>query len=143
MDAELLTLANTAGTTLVTLLATDAWTRAKSSVGSLWRRARPEAVEVIEADLVETREELLAARAAGDDTVEGELVADWQRRLRRLLAADPGLGAELRRLLQEELVPAPPAASQTWTGSVTMSSTVSGRGKNFQIGQGTLNISES
>ncbi|MEV5012064.1 hypothetical protein [Streptomyces sp. NPDC055692] len=143
MDAELLALANTAGTTLVTLLATDSWTRAKSAVGALWRRARPEAAEVVVAELVDARDELLAAQAAGDAAVAEELSGDWQRKMRRLLAADPSLASELRRLLNEELTPALKATGQTWSGAVTMKSNVSDNGRNYQVGQGTLHITES
>ncbi|MFC8373806.1 hypothetical protein ACFUIT_38685 [Streptomyces sp. NPDC057239] len=127
----------------MTLLVTDSWARAKASVGALWRHARPEAADVVETELVETRDELLAAQAAGDDATEKALVGDWQRKLRRLLAADPNLASELRRLLDEELTPALEATNQTWSGSVTMSSNVSDNGRNYQVGQGTLNITES
>ncbi|WP_432865581.1 hypothetical protein [Microbispora rosea] len=143
LDAELLALANTAGTTVVGLLATDAWDQAKSAVGSLWRRVRPEHAEVVEAELVEARNEVVSARAAGDDSVERELVTEWQLKLRRLLAAEPTIATELHRLLQDELAPALPQGGQVWSGSVTMSGTASGHGKVYQLGQGNLTITES
>jgi len=142
VDAELLTLANTAGTTLVTLLATDAWGKSASAVGDLWRRVHPERAEAVRAELVEARAEVLAAQAAGDGVVESELVAEWRRRLRRLLAADPGVAAELRRVLDEELTPALSASGRNWTGDVDMRAEASGHGRVYQVGQGTQHITE-
>ncbi|MFE6837124.1 hypothetical protein ACFVFI_20105 [Streptomyces sp. NPDC057705] len=52
-------------------------------------------------ELDANREDLLAAVAAGDQHIEGELQAEWQGRLRRLLAARPELVEDLRRLIDE------------------------------------------
>jgi len=142
VDAALAALASTAGTTVVTLLATDAWQRAKAGMGALWRRVYPDRAQVIEAELVEAREEVVAARAAGDDAVEQALVGEWQGRLRRLLAAHPDLAVELRRLLDEELAPALPAGGQSWTGDVDMRAEASGHGRVYQVGQGEMTIGE-
>ena len=54
-----------------------------------WRRVYPERVAAIEGELAEVRGEVMAARNAAESEVEAELVADWQRRLRRLLQVDP------------------------------------------------------
>lgn len=88
MDAELATLAGTAGTTIVAAMVTDTWEKTKTAVVGLWHRVHPQRAEGIDAELVEVRRELLAARAAGDGQVERDLVVEWQGRLRRLLAAD-------------------------------------------------------
>ena len=48
---------------------------------------------------------MIAARTAGDRAAEEALVADWERKLRRLLDAEPALWSELRRVLDEELAP--------------------------------------
>ena len=71
------------------------------AVGGLWRRVHPERVETVQAELVEGRAEVLAARQVGDEQVEQALVGEWQGRLRRLLAADPQLADELRRMVGE------------------------------------------
>lgn len=92
-------LAGTAGSTIVTLLATDAWEKTKTAVGGLWKRVHPGRAGAVEADLVEARTEVLAARAAGDAQTERDLTAEWQGRIRRLLAADSGVAAELRQVL--------------------------------------------
>jgi hypothetical protein len=94
-----------AASAVVTAMATDAWQQARAAVVELWRRSRPEHVGAIETDLDDTRAEVVAARTAGDRAAEGGLVGDWQRKLRRLVDANPGLGIELRRVLDEELTP--------------------------------------
>lgn len=51
MDGESLALASTAATTLVTLLTTDAWAKAKQEMASLWQRFRPEHADVVAAEI--------------------------------------------------------------------------------------------
>jgi hypothetical protein len=97
---------------VVTAMATDGWQQAREAVVKLWRRSRPGHVPAIETDLDETRAEVIAARAAGDRAAEDGLVADWERKLRHLLDADPALGMELRRVLGEELAPLLSAGEQ-------------------------------
>jgi hypothetical protein len=123
MEAELLGLAGTAATTIVALLTTDAWGTAKAAIRRLWQRVHPERLDTVLAELDETREELVAACAAGDDATRAAMVVEWQRRLVRLLAADPAAAPLLRDLLAEELAPAlsrggPVAVRVQETGSV-------------------------
>jgi hypothetical protein len=86
---------------VVQLLTTAAWERATSVVGGLWRRVHPERAETVQAELADSRAEVLAARQAGDEQVEQALIGEWQGRLRRLVAADPQLVDELRRVVAE------------------------------------------
>ncbi|MGH3815583.1 MAG: hypothetical protein ACRDUV_24550, partial [Pseudonocardiaceae bacterium] len=51
-------------------------------------------------ELAGTRTEVLAARSR-DEQVEQALVVEWRGRLRRLVAADPRLADELRRVMAE------------------------------------------
>ncbi|MEU6163854.1 tetratricopeptide repeat protein [Streptomyces tanashiensis] len=95
MDPELAVLAGTAGTTLVTLLTTEAWQRVSDGITSLWRRAEPARAEAISAELDVTRTDLLAARDGGDLQVGSELGAEWQGRIRRLLVTHPEEAAAL------------------------------------------------
>ncbi|WP_043632386.1 hypothetical protein [Nonomuraea candida] len=118
-----------AATAVVTAMATEGWQQARNAVVALWRRARPERAEVIAAELEETHAEVVAARRAGDGQAEQDLVGDWQRKLRRLLDADPGLGDELRRVLDEELAPLLPPDRQPGAHNVTITVTVSGQGR--------------
>ncbi|MEV7557998.1 hypothetical protein [Streptomyces sp. NPDC089795] len=129
MDPEIAVLASTAGTTLVTLLTTEVWQRARDGVASLWRRAEPERADAISAELDVTRSELLVAQAGGDLESSGELSAEWQGRLRRLLAAHPEETEALRTLLTE-LTPHTPAES-----SVTQHANASGQARVYQAGR--------
>jgi hypothetical protein len=132
MDPELSSLASTAATTVVQLLTTDAWERLKSALGSLWSRSRPGKEAALEAQLDESRAEVMAA---GDDAeqVRTELTAEWQGRLRRLLAADPAIAAELRRVLDEELGPIL-RREDPGRPDIRMRAVVSDQGRAYQAG---------
>ncbi|WP_323182357.1 MULTISPECIES: hypothetical protein [unclassified Streptomyces] len=110
-------------------MTTEAWQRARDGVAALWRRAEPERAEAIAAELDVTRSDLLAAEAGGDLDSRGELSAEWQGRLRRLLAAHPDETEALRTLLTE-LAPYAPADP-----SVTQHATASGNARVYQAGR--------
>jgi hypothetical protein len=130
-----------AGTQLVTLLATDAWKATKAAVASAWRRVHPERAELVEAELVESRAEVVAARAAGDTQGEQALASEWQGRLRRLFAADAEAATELLRALGE-LAGQLPETERVQIGTIGMSATVTGQGRAYQVGQGSQHITE-
>lgn len=122
MDTELLALADTAGTTAVALLVTDAFGKVKVGLGRLWGLVHPDRAGQIEDELEQARTELMSAREAGGEPAEQALVAEWQNRLRRLLRSDPDVAPLLRQLLGE-VAPALPQAQGTHvhasrTGSV-------------------------
>ncbi|TDC26255.1 hypothetical protein E1265_04845 [Streptomyces sp. 8K308] len=131
MDPEIAALAGSAGTTIVTLAATDAWERARDGLVALWRRVRPEGADAVGDELATTRDEL--ANTPPEDTeTEGELVAQWRGRVRRLLATHPEVADELRDLLTEltEEQDGPPAAGPT----ITQHATASGHARVYQAG---------
>jgi hypothetical protein len=129
VDPETALLAQSAGVTLVTLMATDAWERTREGITQLWRRMQPHRAEAVAAELAATREDALAAGAVDDQETLGELHLEWQGRLRRLLAAEPGAAAELRRLL-DELEP------RGATGPViTQHASASGHARIYQAGR--------
>lgn len=128
MDPELALLAGTAGTTLVGLLTTETWQQARNGFCSLWRRAQPERVEAISAELDTTRSDLLAAQAGGDPDARDELGAEWQGRIRRLLVAHPEETEALRELIGE-LDPSAPLAP-----SVNQQATASRDSRIYQAG---------
>ncbi|MGC0316961.1 hypothetical protein [Kitasatospora acidiphila] len=132
MDPQVVDLARTAGTTVVTLMATDTWNRARDGLVALWRRVHPERADQIADQLDATREELVAAREASDELSERELTTEWQSRLRRLLVAEPALAEELHRFLEEF---APADASQPAAGGTSMHATASGHGRVYQAGR--------
>ncbi|MFF5446848.1 hypothetical protein [Streptomyces sp. NPDC012888] len=91
---DLATLATAGATTVVGLMATDAWVQVSDRFGRLVRRrggSEPAA----------SRVDLLVARADGDTAAEARLVADWRDRLRAVLEADPAAAEELAALLDE------------------------------------------
>jgi fumarate hydratase class II len=134
VDTELTALTSTAATTVVQLLATAAWEQAKTAVGGLWRRVYPERAETVQAELEETRTEVLAARQAGDEQVEQALVGEWHGRLRRLVAADPQLADDLRSVVAGlRLVLAEVDCPQGAT--ITMQATTFGKGRVNQAGR--------
>ncbi|MFB7665389.1 hypothetical protein ACFC1R_15795 [Kitasatospora sp. NPDC056138] len=92
MEAEIAALATSGATTLVGLMATELWTQARGRFAALFGRDR--ATEIAE-ELDEVREDL---RSTGNGTAAA---AEWARRLRRALAADPEAAEELRDLLAE------------------------------------------
>ncbi|MFE3827196.1 hypothetical protein [Streptomyces sp. NPDC059092] len=129
MDAEITLLAGTAGTTIASLLATDAWNGVRNGVLALWRRVRPDHEEHVAVQLDTSRRDLLDARADGDEEAEREIAAEWRGRVRRLLVAHPELAAELRSLLTE-LAPGTRA-----TTTVTQHATASGDSRVYQAGR--------
>lgn len=133
MDPEIAALAGSAGTTVVTLMATDAWQRIRDGMVGLWRRTYPERAEAVGVELDSTRADVLAARAAGDPQAEEELHGEWQGRLRRLMTADPSAADDLRRLL-DEISPAAVGSSEL-APSIRMRASASGHGRVYQAGR--------
>jgi hypothetical protein len=131
VNPEVNALAGTAAATLVTLLTTDGWQRAKEQFVSLWQRLLPERAAVIAAELDVSRDDLLAGHADGqpDPDLSAELAAEWQGRLRRLLTAHPEAAGHLREVLAE-LDPERPAAAP-----VVQHATASGSSRIYQAGR--------
>ncbi len=111
-----------AGTALVKLMATDMWSGAKDVVTGWWHRHHPESAEQVGTDLDRLHDEVV--EAAGDEATREALTGEWRVRLRRLIASNPELAVELRRLLTEELTPLLARANATTT--VTQTATVTG-----------------
>jgi hypothetical protein len=101
MDADIAALSSAAATTLVTLMTTDSWQRAKTGFAALWRRRSPGQAEAVEADLDAAQEAAVTARRGRDEEAITWLVAEWRSRLRRLAAADEAIQAEVGRLVEE------------------------------------------
>lgn len=129
MDPEVTALAQSAGSTLVTLMATDAWQRTRDGLAQLWRRMQPERAEIVAAELEAGREDALAAMVANDQETLNELRLQWQGLVRRLIVARPAAAGELRALLAE-LDPGGSAAR-----SVTQHATASGHARVYQAGR--------
>jgi len=102
VEAELAGLAASGATTLVGLMVSDAWAQVRDRVARFLARDGDAADSAaVERQLQEDRQELVAARDAGDGGTAADVEAGWRLRLRRLLLADPAAAAELRALLAE------------------------------------------
>ncbi|KUO13098.1 hypothetical protein [Streptomyces sp. DSM 15324] len=129
MDPEVAALAQSAGVTLVTLMATDAWQHARDGIMRLWRRAQPESAESVAAELEAGREDVLAAVVVDDQETLDELRLQWQGMVRRLLVARPAAVEELRGLL-DQLDPDGATARQ-----ISQHATASGQARVYQAGR--------
>ncbi|MFI0937864.1 hypothetical protein [Streptomyces sp. NPDC021020] len=113
MEAELAGLAASGATTVVGLMASDAWAQVRARLARFLARGGAEgAEEAVSADLERSRGELAEARQARDAGVEDDVRAEWRLRLRRTLQADPAAADELRRMLAE-LAPEPQSTGAT------------------------------
>ncbi|MFJ8147169.1 hypothetical protein ACIQ6R_19130 [Streptomyces sp. NPDC096048] len=124
------TLALAAGTALIAAMATDGWNTVRSGAVALWRKVHPERVPAIEADLAAARTELMAAPHS--ETTEAELVAEWRRRLARLLNEEPGLADELQKLLDERWRPLLSENDRVRVQRITMTADVRDEGRAYQ-----------
>jgi hypothetical protein len=129
-------LALAAASALMTAMATDAWSEVHAGAVSLWRRVYPERVPAIESELLEVRNELVAARQARDAGVETELAAEWGRKFQRLAQGHPELIPELR-LLGEAWTRLVPATERERSGAVNIEQTAAatGHGTTYQAGR--------
>ncbi|MBM7438863.1 hypothetical protein [Streptomyces sp. HB132] len=129
MDEEVALLAQSAGSTLVALMATDAWQHMRDGITRLWRRTQPERADTVAGELEAGREDVLAATAADDQQTLDELRLQWQGAVRRLLVARPDAVQELRVLL-DQLGP-----EGSITRCITQHATASGQGRVYQAGR--------
>ena len=83
MDAELVTLASTAASTIVTLLATDAWEKARSAVGTFWQRMHPASARAIEAELTEAQAALVADANRDEHSRQADYGGCWSATRKR------------------------------------------------------------
>jgi NB-ARC domain len=128
------------GTALVGAMATDVWQQACAGVVALWRRVHPQQADTVEADLEGLRGQVLDARQAGRADTEQALTGVWQGRLQQLLLDDPGLAAELRRVLDNTLTPALTPAEQARVGTLIMTGSSHGSSTFNQVAGNQYNV---
>ncbi|HEY8984339.1 MAG TPA: hypothetical protein VIU15_32780 [Streptomyces sp.] len=109
MEAELVALAGTGATTIVGLMATEAWDQVRQRVVRLFTRggdtnamdgdtsAPDGGASALDGELTASR----AALIASPDEETADVTASLRLRLRRLLAENPEAAAELRLLVEE------------------------------------------
>jgi len=127
MDGDLAVLASSAATTIVGLMATDAWGQAKEKVAALWRHFQPAQADAIESDLDRARAEC----AGASEAVALAISREWESRLLRLLAVDTAVAAELNLVIDDLSRIRSGGRSQ---GSVRQSALASGQSTVIQIG---------
>ncbi|MEX3099795.1 MULTISPECIES: hypothetical protein [unclassified Streptomyces] len=101
MEAELVALAGTGATTIVGLMATEAWDQVRQRVVRLFARGGDGSANAMDDELTASRTALVAA----PEEETADVTASVRMRLRRLLAENPEAAEELR-LLVEEFTPA-------------------------------------
>ncbi|MGW0391201.1 hypothetical protein ACWDYJ_09915 [Streptomyces sp. NPDC003042] len=113
----------TAGaTTVVGLMASDAWTYVGGRFARLLGHGDGDAApeEAVALELRSSRAELLMARADGDEAAAARVEEGWRERLRALLQQDEAAARELAELLDEVnpgwREPAAPAVHNTISG---------------------------
>ncbi|MET8562267.1 hypothetical protein ABZV75_17325 [Streptomyces flaveolus] len=129
MEAELAALAASGATTLVGLMVSETWSQARERVARFFARGADEGA--VDEELRLSEQELVAARAAGDELAVADIEAGWRLRLRRALQAHPGAAEELRLLLaelgQEEGTGAGVAVHNSVSGGVQYGPVVQGQ----------------
>ncbi|MFI6849585.1 hypothetical protein OG535_04010 [Kitasatospora sp. NBC_00085] len=128
-------LALAAGSALVGAMATDAWQQARSATVALWRRVRPEHADDVGSDLDVLRRQVLAARVAEDADTEQALAAPWRLQLQQLLRTVPGFADELRRLLDDHLLPMLPEERREGPAQVVMRAEAHDHARVFMAGR--------
>ncbi|MGW4567933.1 hypothetical protein ACWEN3_38005 [Streptomyces sp. NPDC004561] len=129
MEAELTALAVSGATTLVQLMAGDAWATARDRVRALFGRDRPSQTQTADVELEEDRAAVVVAANSDDRAALAGIESRWRARLLLLLREDPAAEAELRALLT--------AAGHCSEQGTTVHNTVSGgdiRGPVIQAG---------
>ncbi|MFJ2197219.1 NB-ARC domain-containing protein [Streptomyces violaceusniger] len=113
MEAELAALAASGATTLVGLMVSESWERAKGGLARFFgRRAAGQAAED---ELRASSAELDGALAAGDAGAQADIQARWRQRLEDIFQEDPAAAEELAQLLSELA----PDASRTFVSLVS------------------------
>jgi hypothetical protein len=127
------------GTALVGAAATDTWQQARDAVTGLWRRVHPQQADGIGTELDILREDIVAARQAGDADTERDLEGAWRVKLQQLLRADPQLAGEVQRVLDQVLTPRLAPDEQTRVQAI-ITGTASGNAHLNQAGGNVTTI---
>ncbi|MFE1734567.1 hypothetical protein ACFW6X_31225 [Streptomyces bacillaris] len=134
MDPALLALATASANSLINLLTSDAWEKAKLGISRLFGRSDQGTAEEAGRELELNRQELLSSISRDDVETVDELRAAWRGKFRRLLSADPEAEEILREILTEWN---PEEAQKLTTNVITQSASASDHGRVYQQGSGT------
>lgn len=139
MDAELVALASSGATALVSLLVTDGWKEAKGLVVQVFRRHGHADTSTIEADLESARAELIEAHASQGPASEADLEAEWRSRFRHLLASQPDSEEELRDVVAKLLE----SAAVNRPATANLHAHAENHSHVYQVGHGDMHIGKS
>jgi hypothetical protein len=100
LAGDLRYLASAAASTLVALMATDAWPQARNSVADFWLRYQPPYLaDRSAADLEGANATVARARQVKDRRVENAVAAEWEGRILALLMLEPAAAADLAAVM--------------------------------------------
>ena len=135
MDPELASLASTAGSTLVTLMTTDAWEQAKAKFLGFWRVTRPRTAQIIETHLDDTRAALTAQGTVEGDALATAYGSQWSSHIEELMA-DNGEAKEALIALIADLSASLSQDERDMMTRVQISVRTSGHGTTNVLGHG-------
>jgi hypothetical protein len=96
MEAELMALAASGASTLITLMVSDAWAQTKDRLAAILGRAGDEKEMLRE--LEASRAVLVSALAEADEAKAAAVEGEWRSRLSRLLLSDVNCVGDLQQL---------------------------------------------
>lgn len=123
IGTELAVLASAAAGRFIETLTTDGWETVKAAVASLWRHARPQQINASLAD--DTGDPPTDSGTTDDQALHGLSQAEWPASLIKLLAEQPDVIDQVRKLIHEERAGAAPPG-QHEAVSMTLQAHVSG-----------------
>ncbi|MYS17862.1 hypothetical protein [Streptomyces sp. SID4982] len=146
LPEALTAVATLTGTAVVQAAGTDAWISLRERLGRMLGRGGDQAESGELARLDRTAAEIASADPAEADSVRAYQAGVWRTRVELALenldeSQREAFAAELRAAVEE--VAGNDSAQQVWNGSVTMNGLATGQSRMYQLGQGTMNISES
>lgn len=138
MDTEAVALLTTAGTTVVGLMATDAWQQTHDGLVRLWHRFRPEHADAVGRELATHRATIdggaTASVTESGVAPEAGLGPLWTQELRELLA-DPQAARELGALLLACTQSAAAQSAGTAPGKQRVEAKAKGHGRAYAAGR--------
>ncbi|MFF5497795.1 hypothetical protein [Streptomyces aquilus] len=123
------------GAAIVRAATEDNWQQISETVVELWGRLLPHQAAAVEADLAELRQ-ALQANPVGRTSPRRQLLEEvWQLRFQRLTEVGRSDPADLRRFIEQRLVPLLPDEAAPEPTSVVLEARATDHGVVFQAGR--------
>ncbi|MFJ6776994.1 hypothetical protein ACIQOV_39595 [Kitasatospora sp. NPDC091257] len=123
MEPEITEIATRGATVLAGLMVTSAWERVKPRVAAMFGRR----AESVSEELDETQAELIATPEDGREVAAQSAQGEWEPKLRRLLANDRTMVAELQAILDEFAPDRPDRAPGTVHNEISGNAKIHGK----------------